>query len=522
MYKVIIAEDEMFVRLGIKMSVDWEAMGMEVVADVSNGKLALEAYETLKPDIVITDIKMPVMDGMELIRRIREISMETRIVILTCLEEFALVKEAITRGVSDYILKLTMTPEEMEKVLLKVRGELEKLQSVPEAAADRIQAQQEKIFNNFLFYNVYDEQLFSRLPLKPEKLIMAVISPDNFHEICEHLSDTHGSLVIASILNVLHEMLEKFGGGLAIAIEERRFLVAVSLWEESHIYRAEQIFQDWLSRVRKNLYTYFKASVTFGISEVAEGYGCIPKLYEQCNDALAAGFFLGGGRSLHAGALKPDQWRGILMARVKALAKEIYPDENSRRQLENNLESLSHPIDKNGVANFFIHEINIEVNRIIRDSRKRLALIEKYSDMVRRASTLDETAAVFRECIRTLYEGGVGNETLSKTVSDILRYIHSNYARPMTLDAIADSVEMSPNYVCGLFKKEMGTNLMNYIMKFRIEKAANLMLTTHLRSYEIAGMVGFSDESYFSRSFKKMTGVSPNEYRRNVREKDGQ
>ena len=133
------------------------------------------------------------------------------------------------------------------------------------------------------------------------------------------------------------------------------------------------------------------------------------------------------------------------MARVKALAKEIYPDENSRRQLENNLESLSHPIDKNGVANFFIHEINIEVNRIIRDSRKRLALIEKYSDMVRRASTLDETAAVFRECIRTLYEGGVGNETLSKTVSDILRYIHSNYARPMTLDAIADSVEMSPN-----------------------------------------------------------------------------
>lgn len=119
MYRVLIAEDEVFVRLGIKMSVEWEKMGMQVIADAANGQQAWDIYEKEHPDIILTDIKMPVMDGMALIRRIRERDKETRIVILSCLEEFQLVREAISMGVSDYILKLTMTPEDMEKILQK-------------------------------------------------------------------------------------------------------------------------------------------------------------------------------------------------------------------------------------------------------------------------------------------------------------------------------------------------------------------------------------------------------------------
>ena len=112
MYRVLIAEDEVFVRLGLKMSVEWEKMDMRVIADAANGQQAWDIYEKEHPDIILTDIRMPVMDGMELIRRIRERDRETRIVILSCLEEFQLVREAISMGVSDYILKLTMTPED--------------------------------------------------------------------------------------------------------------------------------------------------------------------------------------------------------------------------------------------------------------------------------------------------------------------------------------------------------------------------------------------------------------------------
>ena len=116
MYKVLIVEDEIFVRLGIKMSVEWKKLDMEVIGDAADGKQALEIYEKEHPDIVMTDLKMPIMDGMELIRRIREKDQRTQILILSSLEEFHLVKQAISMDVSDYILKLTMTQEDMESL----------------------------------------------------------------------------------------------------------------------------------------------------------------------------------------------------------------------------------------------------------------------------------------------------------------------------------------------------------------------------------------------------------------------
>lgn len=155
MYKVVIAEDEMFVRLGIKMSVDWEKLGMEVAADVENGQQALEAWETFQPDIVITDIKMPVMDGITLIRQIRQKDERTRFIILSCLEEFNIVREALSLGVSDYVLKLTMTQEDMEKVLEKVKRELvvmDKSQKTQENGMERKRF--EDSLRNFLYYRL--------------------------------------------------------------------------------------------------------------------------------------------------------------------------------------------------------------------------------------------------------------------------------------------------------------------------------------------------------------------------------
>ena len=130
MYKAVIVEDEMFVRMGIKMSVDWEKLGIGDVETYANGQQAWEAYQEEKPDLILTDLKMPVMSGMELIRKIREQDDRTRIIILSCLEEFALVREALSLGVTDYILKLTMTQEDMAKVIDKALTELRVLDEV--------------------------------------------------------------------------------------------------------------------------------------------------------------------------------------------------------------------------------------------------------------------------------------------------------------------------------------------------------------------------------------------------------
>ena len=120
-YKVLIVEDEVLVRGGLKSVIGWEKLGMEIIGDAANGKQALEIYEADKPDIILTDIKMPVMDGLELIARIREKDEKTKIVILTCYEEFEYLQEAMRMGVSDYISKLRMKPAEIEAAMEKLK-----------------------------------------------------------------------------------------------------------------------------------------------------------------------------------------------------------------------------------------------------------------------------------------------------------------------------------------------------------------------------------------------------------------
>lgn len=126
MYKVLIAEDELFVRLGIKNSIDWEACNMQVICDVSNGEQALSKAKEYEPDIVITDILMPGMNGEELIEELQKLSFEPYIIVITCLEDFLLVKKLLSKGIRDYILKATMTENEIMECLERAHKYLAK------------------------------------------------------------------------------------------------------------------------------------------------------------------------------------------------------------------------------------------------------------------------------------------------------------------------------------------------------------------------------------------------------------
>ena len=507
----------MFVRLGVKMSVHWEALGMEVVADCANGKQALEAWEMYHPDIVITDIKMPIMDGMELIQKIREKDKRTRIIILTVLEEFALAKQAISFGVSDYILKLTMTPAEMENILSRVKMELEDLKPSSNGMKTS-DAWQEKIVKNYVFYHVLDRQQFSKLPLDDINLAMAVMELDNFDAVCEYLEDSHGSLVISAILNIIRELLEKDGRGLCIYLEGKRFLILSSRKSQVHSHIARLQFTDRLDKIRRRLAQYYKASVSFGISGVYDGIEHLPDMYLKCRNALDIKFYVGNGQDLD----DRQDYGPVKKAYVKAQLERISQavPASCLDQMKELSILLDYP-EREVAANLFLRLITREVYHQFPDNDQRLKRLNNYAAMVSKAGTLSELADIYLECLRTSKEGvQKSKDGISKTVSDILSFIRENYSHPMSLDSIAEYVEMSPNYICGLFKREMGMNLMNYIMKFRIQKAASLMRTTHLKSYEIAEKVGFSDESYFSRCFKKMVGMSPNEYRRHDQRKE--
>lgn len=125
MYKIMIVDDEMLVRIGVKSLINWQELGFEIVAEASNGQNAYEKYVALKPDIVITDIKMPKQDGIWLAKKIKENNPNTEIIFLTCYDDFSFAKEAIRLKVADYILKAEMEEEELKKILLEKKKKLD-------------------------------------------------------------------------------------------------------------------------------------------------------------------------------------------------------------------------------------------------------------------------------------------------------------------------------------------------------------------------------------------------------------
>ena len=517
MYKVIIAEDEMFVRLGIKTSVDWESLGLFMVADVENGQQALEAYEGLKPDIIITDIKMPVMDGITLIRKVREKDSRTRFLILSCLEEFGIVREAISLDVTDYVLKLTMTREDMEKVLDKAKKELRFLDMKgQQEGAEKNDKWTEDSLKNYLYYgldlNPQTKRMMEEKFSKERDLLMVILELDQYQECKKIFNDSYGTILEPSVKNILSELLREEHYILLSEKEGRFILILQGEGEEDMSVYLEKL----LNRIREVLKCYVKTSVSFGISRPGRGYSSLYEMYHQGFLALEKKFFYGLDRNILFKETYQQECRELIHRKLGKVMQHLKNNEKVIRKLKEAEEDFCQHENPDSIRFWFEHSISVWISQMLPEGNKRYEITGSFLDRVKNSSTLDEILGIYEECVRYWEEDPGNDKKLSKPVRDILQFISSHYGEDITLNDIANMVELSRTYVCGLFKKEMGVNLTAYIMEYRVEKAKELHRDTNLKSYEIAQKVGFLDESYFSRSFKKITGQSPNAYKKGI------
>ncbi len=520
MYKVIIAEDELFVRLGIKMSVEWEKIGMTVVADVENGQQALQAWEIWKPDIIITDIKMPLMDGVSLIREIRKQDERTRFIILSCLEEFEIVREAISMGVTDYVLKLTMTQADMEKVLLKSKKELEILDgSGGEKQLPRDKKKFEKELRSWLYYRldmspksrrVIEEQFQD---MQDSRVRMILLEIDRYQECKKSFDDAYGTILDSAAENILSELLEGQTHILLVEKEGRSILI---LKEGSDGEELPSDTEKLLETIRKVFGRYLGSTVTFALSLPGAGYEDLGILFRQCSLLMEKKFFYGTNRNLYFRGNEQEESKVLIRRKLDRLIRGV-EEEAEVLRLEDAKEAFCQHGNPITIRHFFEHTVNMQLGKLLPDNQQRYQIVESFTGRIKLSQTLDEVLEIYQDARAFLRKahGGSG-ENLSKPVRDILLFIQEHYAEDITLDQIARTVELSRTYVSGLFKKELGVNLTNYITNYRIEKAKELLRETNLKSYEIAEKVGFFDESYFSRSFKKVTGLSPNAYKRGI------
>lgn len=527
MYHVLIAEDEMLVRIGIKNSIKWPDYGMKVIDDVSDGLQAWDSYEKYKPDIIITDLKMPQMDGMEFISRVRSKDKRTRIVILSCIEDFKLAQEAMVYGVSGYILKLTMTWDEMDKILLKVVEELELQYETATNANNgyqdigllKAQSLSECFLQHDFYANSFEEFVMkSKLRLKPINLILCLVGMDDIIPF-DNSSQADNKLSIdKSIINLISEILDGYDIGEIIYFNEKSYALLFSFSEYNNREEIRDRLDKTLDHIKRLMHKYFHISVTFAISSIKDGYDSLKRLYDECLEAFNSKFYIGKGSYLYFENSIEDRFNIYvkpLLDKVAVSCVEFFGDD-CKDEFEEAVSQFGMQVCQTeaDVRKIFLLCLQIPLTAM-KIVRQDIFLVQvSYADKIQEVKTIDELYQLYNQYLIEISKI-IGRRTgLSREMNLALQYIRENYHKNISLQQVANHVNLSTNYLCTIFRNEMQVNFVEYLSHYRLEKAKELLLNSGLKLYEISEKVGFSDVGYFCRIFKGITGCRPNEFRR--------
>jgi two-component system response regulator YesN len=410
MYKLFIVDDEYDVIEGIKTSMDWSEYNIEICGGASNGAEAFDRIFDIRPDIMIVDMNMPVVGGIELIEKVRTAGIDAEFVILSGYDDFNYAQRAMNLGVAEYLLKPCHI-EEILKAVLNVRELLEEKRT-QKKLLDQYKAQ----FRNNAA--TLKELLLTRL-LDGKTLVEEDVIQEEIHLYGIFLLDTNFTVVLykidqyPAIMHALPVVREEFGkAGLPNeALIYKGDIVSICSASCSR-EMFEGIFHRILKRVRAEFSLHMTIVAGYEIAEL----DALPSCYRKCRDILNTEAFLGIDEIIFCG---------------------------------DNMEGKKTKINK-------------------------------------------------------LIEAGID-------------YIKNHYAEDIKLETVAKKIFITSGYLSILFKQTTGINFLDYLHRYRIQISKDLLKDVRRKIYEIADMVGYQDEKYFSRTFKKFTGLSPKQYRESLK-----
>lgn len=518
MYKVLIVDDEKNIREGLKVIIDWASFNCEVIADVDDGLLGYDAVKALRPDIIISDIKMPNLDGIDMIKRLKSENIPGKFIILSGHSEFDYAKSAITLGVKSYLLK-PLEEEHLEKCLTHILHELERenkeKNEINQLKTDYIN--QSMIYRSSVLRDIVDGYSDSNEDIKNLlQLIQMRIEASDY--TCGVISiESELSTDVSTQLPILEKELNMN------ATEIRLFL-----------YRKDQIAciiynnprrQDFYYDIHYKTDQILNTKTTLAVGRPYKHLNGLGKSFSEAQNALSYKLIKGNNSV-------------IIIENVEKLAKssnmfstdmfnqltsciEHHQKDAAKKLIQDYFCTLSHKKD--------VSLLDLKLNClyfIIPILREHPNLHEQMSEIVGqdimtlnsifRFLTYDELINWFINIINTIMDYVQSNkkkDTLAM-IDKIKLYIKKNYAQNITLSSIADTFYINPYYLSNLFKSKTGTNYLQYLTKVRVEVAKDLLETSDLKIYEIAEQIGYGNPKYFSTVFEKHMGMKPSEYKR--------
>ncbi|MBP7175060.1 MAG: response regulator [Thermoclostridium sp.] len=530
MYKLIFADDEALVRNNIVKLVQWEECGFELVDCCANGHELLEAVEKEPPDLVITDINMPFINGIDLARRLRSDFPTVKVIFLTGYDDFKYAQQAIDLKVAKYILKpvtaqnLISCLDEMKKILDK-----ERLQSRNLAVWKNFYHQNKAVLQNtFLNSLLMNEASDSEASKKVELLGLDFLAGSHFQAAVivedgnrnENWMNESSSLVHFAIYNITKEILEARQMGTAIIGDD----CVVSLLTNAGIVNEEQWKNNAssvLEEIRASIEKVLEFTISIGAGNVFHSYRGIHKSYQEALSALGYRYAIGTNRVIMINDVEPQRHNTPVFTKEKELQLLACIKANNRDEMTKLVDALiSDAASRANMEQLRSYIISMvicimhEAESLCLATKELLRLCDIRN--VLNLKTVRQLKQMVLDVCFSLMEGISQNRQnhCSLSIEKAKSFIQENYKdNNMSVGAISQHLHLSPSYFRVVFKKETGTTFINYLTEIRMQKAMDFIRSTDMKNYEIAYAVGYSDPHYFSYCFKKYFNMAPNEFR---------
>lgn len=492
MYRVLIAEDEVLIRTGIQASISWARLDMQVIAACCDGVSAWQVFEQEQPDVLITDIRMPAMDGITLIHRVRSCNRRCRIVIISCVEDFFVVKKILDQDVSAYLLKAAMSTEEMQSALSKVKAELDSINDTVSAMVSH----------------------FSAVTLLDQFLFRGELTSEEFSRKTSSLQTENGRYGALIVFHLSEGPSEQANNIIQDYMEQRLKLVdpcILLIKQHSAVILTRNAVSSVLMRsCSEEMIQYLSAQ--FGLSAHSAAY---------LNESSAAELIV------HFSAC-----RKVLMAPY-FYPKSFYDlsgAESQRPEAECSIQAMliAHPLSRGlsliNASRFSAALSSLEqAYGISKEEYIRLLchLAELFSMHISFPANLKEeiaSAPCAKEATQLLYNALPSYEQNSLYAHEIdqsVTYVCNHFChQTIKLSDLAVQSNFSVGYFALLFRRRTGLSFTDYLSALRMEKVRCLLEDTQLSIRQISDQCGFTSVSYFTRYFSQKVGISPKEWRK--------
>ena len=524
LYKVLIVDDDRIIRRGLVTTIPWEEHGFKLVGEAADGERALELIDIALPQIVISDIRMPFMDGLAMAEQAKQKHPDIRFIFLTGYEDFNYAKQALKLGAVDYLLK----PVDRDVILEKAKKAAEDWEA-DQIKQEKLHTAQpyfrQKLFQRLLTAGedaavIEQEAASLGLSLAADSFVVMLVKLDAYGTLEK---STDGSNLKTAVCRVAAELLAGQSGG---AFELEGDVLAVVCGGEAKevlMLRAQEIAHALCVAAKDTLHT----TLTVGIGQVRDtGLSGIAASFEEARNVLEFRHVIGKDKVISVNDLD------ALVYEVQNVSQTLSEGElvdKVRMGLVDDAQQMLSEIElalrSSRLSLVQVRLMAVDILLTLfkgadtwaqgwsEQNREKKAA---YYDRINRMQTVEEILVLLRGLVDSLgqFMASENESQRGDTIDAVTAYIEEHYAENgLSLQDIGEHVHMNPIYLSVLFKKKKNITFTGFLLQVRMKKAMEMLRCRSLKTYEVAEQTGYSSPEYFCACFKKYTGVSPAEFR---------